>query len=207
MWAEQPGGPTRTQFWLRTLLLLTLGAQLLHYWWQLKKPWVDHMHPCAQTLQPDHCPHQRGRALPIRHGVHLVRRWWSVLWILCPVKGTSRQAWLGCLWYSSSNLLGQPLFWDLRPLPREGGRDAFWQWQSERNLKRGFNAWPSAEKTLKMHPSPPNSVHPTLKKIRKKKRKKSRGLPVGSGVKHPPANAGDMGLIPDLGRFHVLRHN
>ena len=29
-WAEQPGGPTRTLFWVRSLLLLTLTAQLLH---------------------------------------------------------------------------------------------------------------------------------------------------------------------------------
>ena len=107
--------------------------------------------PTARSL-----PSPEGRALPVRRGVHLVRRWWSVLWILCPVKGTSRQAWLGCLWYSSSNLLGHPFLWGLRPLSREGGQDAFWQWQSERDLKRGFNAWPSAEKTLKTHPSPPN---------------------------------------------------
>ena len=32
-----------------------------------------------------------------------------------------------------------------------------------------------------------------------------QGFPGGSVVKNPPANAGDMGLIPDLGRFHVLR--
>ena len=28
-----------------------------------------------------------------------------------------------------------------------------------------------------------------------------RGFPGGSAVKNPPANAGDMGLIPGLGRF------
>ena len=28
-----------------------------------------------------------------------------------------------------------------------------------------------------------------------------RGFPGGSMVKNPPANAGDMGSIPDLGRF------
>ena len=31
------------------------------------------------------------------------------------------------------------------------------------------------------------------------------GLPWCSVVKNPPANAGDTGSIPDLGRFHVLR--
>ena len=31
-----------------------------------------------------------------------------------------------------------------------------------------------------------------------------RGLPGGSVLKNPPANAGDTGLIPGLGRFHML---
>ena len=30
-----------------------------------------------------------------------------------------------------------------------------------------------------------------------------RGFPGGSVVKNPPANAGDTGLIPDLGRRHM----
>ena len=30
-------------------------------------------------------------------------------------------------------------------------------------------------------------------------------FPGGREVKNPPANAGDMGLIPHLGRFHVLQ--
>ena len=34
-----------------------------------------------------------------------------------------------------------------------------------------------------------------------------RGLPGGSVVKNPPANAGDMGSIPDLGRFHTPQSN
>ena len=29
----------------------------------------------------------------------------------------------------------------------------------------------------------------------------------GSVVKNPPANAGNMGLIPDLGRSHMLQSN
>ena len=29
------------------------------------------------------------------------------------------------------------------------------------------------------------------------------GFPSGSGVKNPPANAGDMGLIPGLVRSHM----
>ena len=32
------------------------------------------------------------------------------------------------------------------------------------------------------------------------------GFPGGSVVKNPPANAGDMGLIPRLGRFPEGRH-
>ena len=31
------------------------------------------------------------------------------------------------------------------------------------------------------------------------------GFPGGSVVKNPPANAGDMGLIPGLGRSHMLQ--
>ena len=31
----------------------------------------------------------------------------------------------------------------------------------------------------------------------------SRGFTAGSVVKNPPASAGDMGSIPDLGRSHV----
>ena len=34
-----------------------------------------------------------------------------------------------------------------------------------------------------------------------------RGFPDGSVVKNPPANAGDMGSIPDLGRNHLLWDN
>ena len=33
------------------------------------------------------------------------------------------------------------------------------------------------------------------------------GFHSGSVVKNPPANAGDMGLIPDPGRFYVMRSN
>ena len=32
-------------------------------------------------------------------------------------------------------------------------------------------------------------------------------LPGGPVVKNTPANAGDLGLIPGLGRFHMLRDN
>ena len=31
------------------------------------------------------------------------------------------------------------------------------------------------------------------------------GFPGGSVVKNPPANAGDMGLTPGPGRFHMLQ--
>ena len=33
------------------------------------------------------------------------------------------------------------------------------------------------------------------------------GFSIGSVVKYPPANAGDMGLIPDPGRSHMLPDN
>ena len=34
-----------------------------------------------------------------------------------------------------------------------------------------------------------------------------RDLPVGPAVKNPPANAGDMGLIPDPGKSHMPQSN
>ena len=34
--------------------------------------------------------------------------------------------------------------------------------------------------------------------------KKTLSFPGGSVVKNPPANAGNMGLIPDLGGSHML---
>ena len=34
-----------------------------------------------------------------------------------------------------------------------------------------------------------------------------RGFPGGSGVKNPPATAGDRGLVPDLGRSHLPQGN
>ena len=33
------------------------------------------------------------------------------------------------------------------------------------------------------------------------------GFPGGQVVKNPPANAGDMGSIPDPGRPHMLQSN
>ena len=33
------------------------------------------------------------------------------------------------------------------------------------------------------------------------------GFPGGAVVKNPPANAGDVGSSPDLGRSHMLRSN
>ena len=38
-------------------------------------------------------------------------------------------------------------------------------------------------------------------------KKKHAGLPGGLVVKNLPASAGDMYLIPDLGRSHVARSN
>ena len=37
----------------------------------------------------------------------------------------------------------------------------------------------------------------------RKKRDESKGFPGGSGVKNPPASAGDMDSIPDLERSHI----
>ena len=45
------------------------------------------------------------------------------------------------------------------------------------------------------------SVTPQLKK------QKLGGFPGGSVVKSPPANAEDMGLIPDEGRSHMPQSN
>ena len=38
-------------------------------------------------------------------------------------------------------------------------------------------------------------------------RKVYEGVPGGSAVKNLPANAGDLGLIPDLGRSHMSSSN
>ena len=39
------------------------------------------------------------------------------------------------------------------------------------------------------------------------RKKQIRGFPGGSVVKNPTASAGDTGLIPDLGRAHMLQSN
>jgi len=36
---------------------------------------------------------------------------------------------------------------------------------------------------------------------------RNEGFSGGSVVKNPPANAGDMGFIPDPGRSHMLQNN
>ena len=41
----------------------------------------------------------------------------------------------------------------------------------------------------------------------KLKNKQNRDLPGGPVVKNLPANAGDTGLIPGLGRSHILQSN
>ena len=49
--------------------------------------------------------------------------------------------------------------------------------------------------------------HVSVKRLTSKRIKNSklnnRGFPGGSVVNNPPANAGNMGSIPDLGRFHM----
>ena len=42
---------------------------------------------------------------------------------------------------------------------------------------------------------------------KKKKKKYQRDFPRGPVVKNLPANVGDMGSIPGLGRFHMLWGN
>ena len=41
----------------------------------------------------------------------------------------------------------------------------------------------------------------------KKKKKSDLDFPGGPVVKNPPANAGNMGMIPGSGRFHMLEGN
>ena len=53
---------------------------------------------------------------------------------------------------------------------------------------------------------------PTCLAAKKKKKKpkdklEEGGLPGSSVVKHPPANASNMGSIPDLGRSHIPQNN
>ena len=43
--------------------------------------------------------------------------------------------------------------------------------------------------------------------IIKKKKRQHLELPSGPVVRSPPTNAGDTGLIPGLGKFHVPRSN
>ena len=45
------------------------------------------------------------------------------------------------------------------------------------------------------------------KKKKKKVVEKETGLPDGSVVKNPPANAGGTSSIPDLGKTHMLQSN
>ena len=45
----------------------------------------------------------------------------------------------------------------------------------------------------------------TIKVILKRKKERKKGFPGGSVVKNSPANTGDTGLIPDLGRSHIPR--
>ena len=40
-----------------------------------------------------------------------------------------------------------------------------------------------------------------------KSKNKTEGFPGDSVVKNPPASAGDMGSIPDLGQSHMLQSN
>ena len=44
-------------------------------------------------------------------------------------------------------------------------------------------------------------------KLKKERERNIYGFPGGSVVKNLPASAGDMGLIPDPGRSHMLWNN
>ena len=41
----------------------------------------------------------------------------------------------------------------------------------------------------------------------KKKKEQKEDLPSGPAVKNPPANAGDTGMAPGLGRSHMHQSN
>ena len=46
-----------------------------------------------------------------------------------------------------------------------------------------------------------------MTKFTTKKKESSLGFPDGSVIKNLPASAGDLGSIPDLGRFHMPQDN
>ena len=51
-------------------------------------------------------------------------------------------------------------------------------------------------------------TQPKINKINKfMEKKKAQDFPGGAVVKNPPANAGDMGSSPGLGRSHIPRSN
>ena len=51
-------------------------------------------------------------------------------------------------------------------------------------------------------------LHTHLERLKKKKNlNKRHGLPGGPVVKNPTVNAGDTGLIPSGGRFHMPQGN
>ena len=64
-----------------------------------------------------------------------------------------------------------------------------------------FPAWGVGKgKQFSLYPSEFLVETPVIQKI-------DRGFPDGSVVKNSPANAVDTGLIPGLGRSHMLRGN
>ena len=157
------------------------------------------MHSCAQTLQPDCCAHRRGRALPVRHGVHLSEKVVRCSFDFMPSQGhfMPSLAWM----------LVIQLFKYTRAATFLGSKAATKRVTIRKEPEAGFQRLTlSREDTQNAPFSPKLCSFNSQKDLKKKrKRKKSRGFPVGSVVKNPPANAGDMGLIPDLGRCHVLR--
>ena len=60
-------------------------------------------------------------------------------------------------------------------------------------------SWPDSEQLNKNETEEQN--------VLKRKKELDEGFPGGRVVKNPPANAGDTGSIPGLGRSHMPRNN
>ena len=70
--------------------------------------------------------------------------------------------------------------------------------------KWGYREMPYPVSTQRRRP---NAAKKKERKKERRKEKKKKGFPGGALVKNPPANAGDTGSSPGLGRSHMLRSN
>ena len=96
---------------------------------------------------------------------------------------------------------GTRLIQGLRPTFGVLSYSFVWLWHScdfQSTLSKSVTTWRSVWQLR-------SSTKPSLK--RQTLKKKVQSFPGGSVVKNPPANAGDTGLIPDLGRSHMPRSN